>query len=391
VNGYGILRSLARKGIPLVGFYNDSAELGRYSKHGTAVHIKSAKIEADIADMLIDVRSEYDKRPVLFSASDEFTLFLAKNRERLSEHFEYHWVPIECLSGVIEKSRMSTISREAGVLSPRTYVTGLDEDVARSAVDFEYPCIVKPTRSFNTAFPAGQKCCVIHSAEGLINLYEKYPNLRGYTIWQEIIEGDDDQVYQCTVLIKKSGEMGAACTVRKIRQSPPGFGNMCFGRSDVDVGLIPQTAKLLNYLQYRGLASLEFKFSRKDNRWYFIEMNPRLPWYSSLFAASGVNLPCLVYADLTKDPEFAAENTQQKPHIYWISLASDLNSFLERREREGLSIWKWLKSATKARAFAWLDVRDPLPFAMAAIHLVLNLTRRLLTRMLHTIRPGGEE
>ena len=388
VNGSGILRSLARKEIRVVGFYSNSAELGRHSKYGAAVYIDPTRIEADFASMLIDVRSDYDQRPVLFSASDEFTLLLAKHREQLSEHFEYHWVSIECLSGVIEKSRMSTISRKAGVLSPRTYVTERDEDVVRSASDFQFPCIVKPTRSFNTAFPAGKKCCVINSPEDLIDLYKKNPNLRGSTIWQEIIEGDDDQVFQCTVLMRKSGEMGAACTVRKLRQSPPWFGNMCFGRSEVDVGLIPESAKLLNYLQYRGLASLEFKCSRKDSRWYFIEMNPRLPWYSSLFVASGVNLPYLAYADLTKDPEYADENIKQKPHVHWISFAADLNSFLGRRSREALSLWKWLRSVAKARSFAWMDWRDPIPFALATLHLLRDVSRKLLKLMLRTTRPS---
>ena len=80
VNGYGILRSLARKDIPVVGFYSNPAELGRHSKYGAAIYFDPTRIEANLASMLIDVRSNYDQRPVLFSASDEFTLLLAKQK-----------------------------------------------------------------------------------------------------------------------------------------------------------------------------------------------------------------------------------------------------------------------------------------------------------------------
>jgi predicted ATP-grasp superfamily ATP-dependent carboligase len=191
--------------------------------------------------------------------------------------------------------------------------------------------------------------------------------LIGQTIWQEVIEGKDEDIFQCTVLVRESGEITALFGIRKIRQFPPGYGIMCFGRSEENEIVAGMTLKLLRFLNYRGLASLEFKRQPRDNGYYFIEMNPRLPWYNALFADAGVNLPYLAYLDLTQKSELENLKPQQRNGVYWISFKADLGSFLRTRRERSESAWQWIKSVEKARSYAWWSWRDTLPFFRATV------------------------
>jgi predicted ATP-grasp superfamily ATP-dependent carboligase len=247
-------------------------------------------------------------------------------------------------------------------------VTEDREDIAGATGSFPFPCIVKPVRSFNTPFPSGKKNFVAESSRQLVDFYRQHPNLVGKTLWQEIIEGDDDSIHQCTLLIRKSGEVGPATCVRKIRQYMPGYGIMSFGHSERNDCLVTQSVRLLNQLNYRGLASLEFKY-RSDGRCYFIEMNPRLPWYNSLFADANVNISYFAYLDLTESGVQVAP-VEQRNDVYWLSFTKDLGSFLRKGKRDPVSAFQWLRSILAARSHAWWDWRDAKPFLASTLHLL---------------------
>lgn len=378
VNSYGIIRSLAREGVRIVGFYDGKAEdFGRFSRYVQAHFLDAALSDEQVCAALIDCASHFSDKPVLFVADDRHALLLATYRRELSQHFAFHWWCAEGFSKVVDKSEMSRLCDQAGVLCPLTHITQPVENLARRAQDFPFPCLVKPKRSFGTAFPFGTKNFVAESPQSLLDFYQRNPGLIGQTIWQELIEGKDDEILQCTVLIRQSGEIGALFGIRKIRQFPPGYGSMCFGRSEENEIVASLTLKLLRFLNYRGFASLEFKHRPKDNRYYFIEMNPRLPWYNALFADAGINLPYLAYLDLTQKREPATLKLQQRSGVYWISFRDDLASFLRRRRERRESFWQWIKSVVKARSFAWWSWSDPLPFLRATTSLLVQVAQKI--------------
>lgn len=370
-NGYGILRSLAREGICAVGFYTEPREFGRYSKYCETHSLPPSLDDDQICRDLIEWGRRVGDRPVLFPTSDHYVLILAKHREELSKHFQFHWVGAETLWRIVDKAQMSRVCRQAGVLIPRTHVTRPDENLAESAGGFSFPCLIKPNRSFNTPFPAGLKNFVAGSIEEFLAFYQAHPELKGTTVCQEIIEGGDENIFQCTALVRMSGEPAAVFCARKLHQHPPGYGVMCYGRSEENDTLAAQALQLLRALQYRGLASLEFKYRAEDGRYYFIEMNPRLPWYSVLFADAGVNLPYLTCLDLTGNQRSEPIGARQRNGVYWICFKSDLG-WLVRTRSKGVAVKlvSWLRSVARARSYAWFDWRDPMPFLWATMELL---------------------
>jgi predicted ATP-grasp superfamily ATP-dependent carboligase len=202
----------------------------------------------------------------------------------------------------------------------------------------------------------------------------------GATLVQEMIEGGDDQIFQCTALVKHSGETVHA-TVRKLHQFPPGYGTMCYGQTERNDELVSESLKLLLALGYRGLGSLEFKYRKSDHRFYFIEMNTRLPWYNGIFNDAGVNLPYLTYLDLIGKPDELELRTTQQRGIAWTSYRKYSAWYRETRKEHPRSLWNWICSIGRAQSYAWWNWRDPAPFVAS---LVFRL-RGMIARALKTV------
>jgi predicted ATP-grasp superfamily ATP-dependent carboligase len=361
VSGYGVVRSLTRQGVPVVGLWRRSDECGRFSRYCTAVRVLPDDDAAWI-DTITSLAARYD-RPVLFPSNDRYADLLARYRDTLAPRTRFHWVAADDIEAVIDKSRIGEVAERIGLAVPRTH-RPVWADVRADAHEFVYPCLVKPITRFRAGLPADAKTITCSSEDDLVALYQQTPDLLGRTVWQEIVEGEDDAIYQGTVLCPRPGEVAAIACVRKIRQFVPGFGITSFGRTEWQPDVVEQTTRLVEALQWTGIGSVEFKRSARDGQFYFIEMNPRVPWYNVLFADAGINLPFLSWCTLTGDSVPAVRQTDG---LAWISLASDVASFWHRHGCRSLSTRAWLGSLGNARSFSWFDAADPLPALATAV------------------------
>jgi predicted ATP-grasp superfamily ATP-dependent carboligase len=371
-NGYGVVRSLAAHGVRVIGLYSGPSEFGRFSRYCAAHQLPATLSEEEISWKLAAWGEREGDMPVLHPTSDYYALLLARHAHLLHRHFRFHWMESLVLQQIVDKALMSTLCSRIGVLTPQTHITQQGENLAEAALTF--PCLVKPNRSFDNLFPSGRRNFCARSRNELFAFFADYPQLKGATICQQIIEGGDENVLQCTALTGKNGQIAAAFTTRKIHQYPPGYGSMCFGRSEKNDALIEQSQQVLRALQFRGLSSLEFKYCAHTDRYYFIEMNPRLPWYNSLCRDAGVDLAFLAYADLVGLGQSLAA-PRQFDGVYWLSLKQDLRWFLE--QRRVLFLYQWLRSLARARSYPWFNWRDPAPFLRSLANFIATCLRRL--------------
>jgi len=369
-NGYGIVRALRREGVRVVGIYQHANEYGRYSRYCERAFLDPTLADTERCQRLISLASQWGKKPVLYVTSDVDAMFLSRNISCLSDHFSFHWVDPEVTAEVVDKSSITLLSQDLGILTPKTHVTKDGEDIEQSAKGFAFPCLIKPMRSFATRFPSGLKNFVAQSPESLSEFYAKHPGIAGGTIWQEIVEGCDDDVYQCNLLVTSDKEVHSICCVRKIHQYPKSFGHMSFGRTEAIEEIVPDSMRLLKRLGYCGLASFEFRRDPRSGRYYFIEMNPRLPWYNSIFAACGVNFAYFAYLDLTESRRLSQLEKQPRDGLYWYCFSDQLRRFWELGE--GRQFIKWLMAARKARSFAWWELADPAPFIARSMTFIVR-------------------
>jgi D-aspartate ligase len=392
VSAYGIARSLGREGVPVYALNDrlrDSLRFSRYYRKCFLYPDDPAQARAYAGDsvanedvllgLLLQWGREFQSKPVLFATSDWFARFLSNRGEELAASFLFHWVPPELFTTIIDKGRMAQFCEHHGIRVPRTHATEAGDDMALVARDFPYPCLVKPIHRYTTAFPLGAaKVFVAHEPGELQRFFEQYPQLKGAALVQELIEGGDDQVFQCTALVDMQGEIAAYSTVRKLSQYPGGYGSMCYGRTERNEGLKGEAFKLLQALGYKGLGSLEFKYRRSDGGYYFIEMNTRLPWYNGLFADAGVNLAWLAYCDLTGHKSPA---TKQVDGVTWMSYQNYSKWYGEAGRRSGTSPLRFASAVAGARSYAWWNRSDPRPFLGTAGYAARRTAGTVLRRL----------
>ena len=195
----------------------------------------------------------------------------------------------------------------------------------------------------------------------MVELFKHNETWINSTIIQEIIPGDDSNIYQCTSFLSHESDVLFSFTMQKIRQYPTNFGVTSYGISrDID-DLKTKTNDLLQNIGYKGVASLEFKWDSIRKRFVFIELNCRLPYYNSLFNASGANLPYIIFQYLTL-AQFQKYETHQKEDVNWVNFRYDFITFIHNFVRKKLHFSEWCRQLLKASAFAVWDKDDMKPF-----------------------------
>jgi len=379
VNGYGLVRGLARAGVPVTGLYRKTDEFGRLSRYcERAIPVAADGDDEGLVSGILAAAGQ--ERAALFPTDDRYVFMLDRHADRLAPRFAFHRMAPGALAAIVDKAEMARLCRQAGVLSPETHVPEAGEPLERRAREFLYPCLVKPRRSFGTHFPPDLKNFVADTPAALLRFHVEHPDLAGETIWQEIIPGGDETIFQLNALRGADGALAGAVCVRKLRQYPPGYGIMSYGRTEDNAEVATAAVRLLTSLDYRGLASAEFKQDPRTGRLYFIELNARLPWYNSLFPAAGVNLVALAYRDLGGSIALPAGDGPAQANRYWLGFREDLGAFARAGKRSPGALGRWLGSLVRARAFAWWEWRDPRPFLRAGATRVGSLLRGVTGR-----------
>jgi predicted ATP-grasp superfamily ATP-dependent carboligase len=362
VNGYGMVRSLAKAGIAPAGVARDPLDFAGKSRFLRQVAFSGAEAGGDrLAEELRRLSQAAGRPLVLFPTADEIVVELTDRRQTLGEFCLYHWNPVEALRLGTDKIAMGALCESLGIRAPRTEQPASLTEVESVAARATWPVIVKPRSGGDTPFPPGVKNAIAENPGELMSLYRSRPTLVGRTLCQEIVAGPDSDIFQVTALMRSEGREPVVSCVRKRRQYPRQRGTTSFGVTQWNPDLVELALRLLGALRWNGVGSIEFKLSPAGVP-YFIELNPRLPWYNHLFAVSGVNLPALMYEDLADAEGGGAELPRQRDGVAWGHLANDFASHRAARPRPGAGAWiRWAIAHLSARASAWRCLSDPMP------------------------------
>ena len=83
VNGLGIIRSLGRKGIPVLGLDYES-NIGLFSRYCQSMHCPDPKKDKEgFVEFLIKIGPRFRERPVLFPTNDPWLMAISEYREEL--------------------------------------------------------------------------------------------------------------------------------------------------------------------------------------------------------------------------------------------------------------------------------------------------------------------
>ena len=383
VNGYGMLRALHAAGTPAAGLARDPGEHARRSRLLERVMEIGT---GGLVDTLARLHRDTSRPLILFPTGDDVVSDIVRHQDALASWCAYHWVPIATLERATDKAAMGTLCHELGIAAPRTEWPARAAEVDAAAQALRFPVIVKPRSGGDSPFPPGHKNAIVNDGAALAELYQRLPDLLGRTLCQELIAGPDSAIYQVTALVPAAGTAPVVSSVRKIRQYPRQRGTTSFGRTEWHEELVTPALRLMEALDWRGIASIEFKVDAAGVPW-FIELNPRLPWYNDLFTRAGVNFPALIAADLGGSSDRLPSPRQQEG-VSWGYLANDWTSQRKAEPAPGFrDWWRWWRQHAGARATAWRNLGDPVPGVAAYGEWLGGLMRQVGRRL--TRRPGS--
>jgi predicted ATP-grasp superfamily ATP-dependent carboligase len=364
-----LTRSLGREGVRVVRIHPNLLDDSLYSRYSVTTEVcpDFYQSESELTTFLTELGDRYPGEKVLIPASDDCSLYLARNSAELSDKFILLNPSANTMESVKDKRRQYELAMKAGVPIPETYFPENDDDIVDIAGQLtDYPYIIKPLeaqkwrlRQFANA-GSGRKAIVVHSRDALIEEYRRIAEVDKNLMVQEIIGGKDELLLTFLGYCSTNQKPLAHCVRSKLRQFPVDFG-YCTATVSCHNAVVEQYSKrLLRHSNYEGIVGIEFKFDPVIDDYKLIEINTRPVNTLGISTACGVNLPMIAFRDATgMRPESVSD---WQDGVTWLRLTEDFGSARQLRKLGRMSYIGWLRSIRGKRVHAVLAADDLRPF-----------------------------
>lgn len=375
--GLDAVRSLGKQGIEVYGIFTREDEAGRFSRYCSSLLFPPIKPDSNLfLERLIGFAKNIQKKAVLIPATDEFVNFICKYREILVEYFLFQIPDGDFIEKLLNKAYMVQLASKHSLEIPQTFFCNDVNSIQHIAEAINYPCIIKPLNSFSISFQS--KNIIIKDKQSFIDVFKNHTEYIGNCLVQEFIEGGDNLICQFNAYFDSESRPLSIVTIKKNRQYPPNRGIGSYITTEELPQLRALSLSFLKSINYKGIASLEFKMNPKTGQYFFIEINPRIPWYHRICSDSGNSLALTAYLDLTGRNIKKDSIIHQINEVRWIDFGNDLGSFIRKFLRGEITFHAWIVSVFKANSFAFWDSKDTLPFFYMAWSLLISSTKAFL-------------
>jgi predicted ATP-grasp superfamily ATP-dependent carboligase len=299
--------------------------------------------------------------PVLFYQDDRALLLASRHRDQLRQAFRYVIPDQQLVEQLVDKQQFQKLAEKLKLPVPKAVSADPSRELPPSGVAF--PVIVKPLTRRNDLWNpvgGGGKAVRYDTPEALRAAWPMLAGMGARVLVQELIPGPESQIESYHVYVDDKGDVVADFTGRKIRTYPVAYGDSTALEITDAWDVTELGRKVVKTLRLKGVAKLDFKRA-PDGQLLLLEINPRFTLWNHLGAVAGVNIPALVYGDLTGRPRPTAAPV--RAGVQWCKVWSDQAA----ARAGGMSLLRWLPWALGCEAksaFAW---DDPMPLIRAAL------------------------
>lgn len=357
----GAARNLAKHGVP-VTIVDRGVCVSRFSRY-VSDFIKSPPLDDEnrFVEFLLALAAQRDLDGcVLFPSTDDGVRIVSQHWQRLSECYRSTVPRWETVQHLYDKRLTHHLARESGVPIPGTANPRSVDEL--DSLELDFPLVIKPAVSKQFLAATKKKAYRANDREQLIELYKKTAEIMDPSgiLVQELIPGGTQSLYSYGGFFK-DGLPVAGFSARRLRQHPMEFGRASTYVETVDLPeLAGMATQLLSAIGFSGLAEVEFMYDRKDGRFEFLEVNPRIWGWHSIAIRAGLDLPYLAYRDAigeeVQPPGPAREG------VKWVRLVTDTPTVVSEMRAGRLSMREYVSSMSGDIEFAVFSLRDPLPF-----------------------------
>ena len=366
LGGLGAIRSLGRVGVPVFAFIEDAATpsaLSRYARGTVNWPTSGREPQERLVEGLAAVGRQVDERAVLLGTDDESALLIAENAEELSEWFILPPVPPDLPRRLASKRELEALCKEIGIISPLIAAPRTPEALEAFIEQSVYPVVAKNDAAWTRlATPAVKANTVVRSPAELRKMAAGWAPPYGVVL-QEYIPSDASEDWMCNAWVGADAASTVLFTGVKLRMWPPEAGVATHSLVVDNPELTVLSREVFRSTGFRGIADLDWRFDRRDERYKLLDFNPRLGSQFSVFETdTGIDVVRAAHLDLTGrqiplgQPLIGRSLTVE--HL-------DVVSRLSRKRRSEVPASVPAPGDHGSRALAWFATDDPLPvFAM---------------------------
>ena len=332
------------------------ARLSRHVTHALPWHDNWLEHER-IADELVAYARGQPAPPVLFPQTDGDLLAVSRHRDRLDGPLRVLLAPPEIVEASIDKSAFAQLADTLELPVPRSQPLDPPRETAAD-VDLRFPLVVKPLVRQAAPWQAVEAAAKAKHVEDRGELEALWPRLAEAglpVLAQEAIAGPETRMESYHAYVHAEGALVAGFTGRKIRTLPARYGHSSALELTAAADVERLGRDVVERLGVRGVVKVDFKRDDEGRLW-LLEINPRFTLWHHLGAAAGLNIPAIVYADLTHTPRPPLRAA--RPGARWVHPSYDVRA----ARAQGIGLGEWLRFARGCDAISGAAAGDPLPF-----------------------------
>ena len=363
-----VVRSLGRKGIEVHLAWHEEDSIVPYSKYVTTTYNlpKYKKDEQNWLDCLANLLRQ-EQFDLVIPTNDRTIIPLITHRKTMAKLAKLAIPADEAFSCAFDKRKTAELAKTLFVPIPRQLVLDQDTDLNNLDLEWPFPLVIKPVSSkliINNLI----KGIGVSYAQSKVELFKRVKDLLNVTpvIVQELFVGRGVGVE----LLAENGRI--LCAFQHIRIHEPIYGGGSTYRKSVPLNrkLLDCSARLIQALNWTGVAMLEFKYNDSTNQFVLLEINGRFWGSLPLAVASGMDFPYYLYELLVEGKKTV--KTQYTVGVYCRNIRSDFG---------------WLRQNLSTRPSKY---NNALPFWKVAcdIRNILLMREHYDTFVLDDMRPG---
>jgi D-aspartate ligase len=369
--GLGIVRSLGRRGIPVLVVTGGDDALAAKSRYaGQHVPLEGTS-DAERCAFLLDLvdRHQLDGW-VLFPTADESAAMVGRAHEQLAARYTLTTPSWQTLRWAYDKRLTYRLAQSLGLPHPRTW-----SPAEASAIDLEFPVIVKPAIKHELNAFTAAKAWPAHDRDELADLVARASLLVDPQLLmiQEVIPGGGAEQLSYAALCDR-GRPLAGIAARRTRQYPADYGRASTYVETIEAADVAELSqRFLAEIEFDGLVEVEFKRDPRDGELKLLDVNPRVWGWHTLCQRAGVDFPYLAHQLARSEP---VPPTSARIGVRWLRLSTDLPTSLQEIVRGNLRLGAYLRTILSPHESA-IFARDDLWPALSELPMLIRtLIRR---------------
>ncbi len=221
---------------------------------------------------------------LLIPCSDVYVPLISKFKNELTSDYVFHFVDIELVKQLTNKSSFYALCNRYGLPHPKTISLSKYDVYGKKYqhLPFDYPVAMKPADSvqwLTVNFNGRKKAYIFHNPEELeIIIQRAYEaGYSGEMIIQDFIPGDDSHMRVLNAYVDKHHHVRMMMLGHPLLEdpSPIAVGNYTLIMPDNNEEICKKIADFLNAIHYEGIANFDMKYDERDGEYKLFEINLR--------------------------------------------------------------------------------------------------------------------